>query len=156
MNRFITTLLCTACTIIFGCKAQQTKNNLLDDKTQLLTLETKWLEAEFGLDSAYLSTIIDTTFLGISGSGIHGKQEEIIEMYNKISQRIKDSIFIDSFKLENTVVNLYDNTAVVSFVAHTHGKNKGEPTERWTRFYDVWVKRNGKWLAVASQGTKVE
>ena len=28
--------------------------------------------------------------------------------------------------------------------------------EKRTRFYDVWINRNGKWLAVASQGTKVE
>jgi hypothetical protein len=76
-------------------------------------------------------------------------------MYNTIAQRNKDSIFIDSFKLENTTVNIYSTTAVVTFIVHTYRKNKGAVEERRTRFYDVWIKRKNTWKAVSSQGTKV-
>ncbi len=128
----------------------------VDDKQQLLSLEHKWLEAEFSLDTAYLSSIIDSSFIDIADGHVHNKQETILDMYTNISQRIKDSIIIDSFNLENSQVNLYGNTAVVTFIVHTHGKNKTTITERRTRFYDVWVKRADMWKAVASQGSRVE
>ncbi|MEO6611444.1 MAG: GNAT family N-acetyltransferase [Chitinophagaceae bacterium] len=140
---------------LLACK-NRSYTDKVDEKSELLSLEYKWLEAEFSLDTAYLSSIIDSSFIAVSEGKIHNKQEDILDMYTNISQRIKDSIFIDSFKLENTLVNLYGNTAVVTFVVHTNGSNKTMPTERWTRFYDVWVKRDGKWKAVASQGSKVE
>ena len=137
------------------CNTKHPGNDTADDKNQLLTLERKWLTAEFALDTAYLSSIMDSTFMGISGAGIESKKEALSGMYTNISQRLKDSIVIDSFSLENTMVNFYENSAVVTFIVHTHGRNKLAITERKTRFYDVWIKRKGKWKAVASQGTKV-
>lgn len=125
-------------------------------KQELLLLEQNWLEAEFKLDTAYISTLIDSTFTGISGDHLTNKQQELNGMYNNISGMRKDSIFLDSLKLEDGRVNLYENTAVVTFIVHTYKKDKGRPIEKRTRFYDVWVNRNGKWKAVAAQGTVVE
>jgi len=122
-------------------------------KEELILLENKWLEAEFKLDTAYLATLLDSTFTGISANHISGKQEELNGMYENISAMRKDSIFLDSLKLEDPIVNLYNKTAVVTFVVHSYKKNKGRPTEKRTRFYDVWVMRNGEWKAVSSQGT---
>lgn len=140
--------------------AQETNPNLTKeyanrDKKQLLNLEYNWLKAGFSLDTAYLSTLMDEGFISITANGTATKQEELIDYYKTISQRLRDSIFIDSFKPENSIVNLYGTTAVVTFVVHTFRKDKGVAVERKTRFYDVWIKRNGKWKAVASQGTKV-
>ena len=135
------------------CVAQTKDAN--DNKQKLLKLEYDWLKAEFALDTAYLSSIMDPTFIGISADGIHNKKEDLLDMYTTIAQRNKDGVFIDSFKLENTIVNLYGNTAVVTFIVHTYRKNKGMPEQRRTRFYDVWIRRNNKWKAVSSQGTKV-
>ena len=140
--------------------AQQTNPKLTkeyenNDKKQLLALEYNWLKAEFNLDTAYLATLMDDGFIGITATGTSNKQEELIDYHRTVSQRLKDSVFIDSFRLANTTVNLYGTTAVVTFVVQTFRKDKGVPVERRTRFYDVWIKRNGKWKAVASQGTKV-
>lgn len=132
-----------------------TKEYADNDKKQLLVLEYNWLKAEFSLDTAYLATLMDESFMGISASGTSTRQQELLDYYNIISQRIRDSIFIDSFRLENVIVNLYGTTAVITFIVHTFRKEKGVATERKTRFYDVWIKRNGKWKAVSSQGTKV-
>jgi hypothetical protein len=155
MKSLLIPFFCSTLIVLISCDNEHSNNNTADDKDQLLTLERKWLEAEFALDTSYLSSIIDSTFTGISELGIENKKEALSGMYSNISQRLKDSIFIDSFTLENTIVNLYDNSAVVSFIVHTHGKNKQALTERKTRFYDVWIKKKGKWKAVASQGTKV-
>lgn len=150
--------------LVFVCfipvNAQETNPRLTreyadNDKKQLLALEYNWLKAEFSLDTAYLATLMDDSFIGITSSGTTTKQQELLDYYNIISQRMKDSIFIDSFRLENAIVNLYGTTAVITFIVHTFRKEKGVAAERKTRFYDVWIKRNGKWKAVSSQGTKV-
>ena len=57
--------------------------------------------------------------------------------------------------LENKVVNLYGNTAIVTFVMHTCRKGNGISVQHRGRFYNVWINRKGKWLTVASQGIKV-
>ena len=129
--------------------AQQTNPNLTkeyenSDKKQLLALEYNWLKAEFNLDTAYLATLMDDGFIGITASGISNKQEELIDYHRTMSQRLRDSIFIDSFRLKNSIVNLYGTTAIVTFVMHTFRKDKGIPVQRRTRFYDAWIKRNVK------------
>jgi len=124
-------------------------------KEELLSLERKWLEAEFALDTAYLSTLLDSSFIGISANRTSNKQEELKAMYDNISSMRKDSIFLDSLKLENAIMNVYGNSAVVTFIVHTYKKDKGESTEKRTRFYDVWINRNEKWKAVSSQGTVI-
>ena len=98
----------------------------METKEQLLSLERKWLEAEFALDTAYLSTLLDSTFIGISTDHISNKQQNLKGMYDNISAMRKDSIFLDSMKLEDAIVNVYDNTAVATFVIHTYKKDKGK------------------------------
>lgn len=147
-------LICFRNTTFSQVKIQ--KSSLTEIKEHLLSLEKNWLKAEFALDTSYLSSIIDSTFTDISEEGIHDKNESLQSMYNNISQRLKDSIVVDSFNLENTIVKIYDNAAVVIFTVHTHGKNKQAVTDRKTRFYDVWIKRNNEWKAVSSQGSNVE
>lgn len=155
-------LLILLIVVLFSCtetdsnKAKESIHQSSDKiKEELLSFERKWLEAEFVLDTAYISTLIDTSFIDISSDGIHNKQKALKGMYDKISAMRNDSIFLDSLKLEDAVVNIYENSAVVSFIVHTYKKEKGISTEKRTRFYDVWINRDGNWNAVSSQGTTV-
>jgi hypothetical protein len=152
-----TTLIFFACAlsvILSDCTDKAPGHS--DEKNELLGLEYEWLKREFELDTAFLSSIMDSTFISISDSGVQSKQEDLISMYNNIDQRIKSGIVIDSFRLENEVVNIYSNSAVVTFVVHTYRHHYDSLIERKTRFYDVWVKREDKWRAVASQGTHIQ
>ena len=149
-------LLASLSVLIFiSCDTLKEDNNSSHDSSELIRLERKWLEAEFSLDTAFLSTLMDSSFISISDEGVKNKNDDLISMYKNIKQRQLDSIIIDSFRLDTAIVNIYKNSAVVTFVVHTFGKNKTEPRERRTRFYDVWINRNGKWQAVSSQGTSL-
>ena len=147
--------------ILFGCGQSVSNKTGINDnsnekvKEELLSLERKWLEAEFALDTAYISTIMDTGFIDISADQIHDKQQALKGMYDNISAMRKDSIFLDSLKFEEVIVNLYENTAVIALFTHSYKKDKGRPVEKRMRFYDVWINRNGEWKAVSSQGTAV-
>ncbi len=155
MKYILAPLLICICNIAFS--QSQVQASLVSQSTaHLLFLERKWLIAEFALDTAFLSSLMDATFISVSDEGIHNKQQCLQSMYSNISQRLKDSIVIDSFNFENPVINIYDNTAVVIFTVHTHGKNKAMITDRKTRFYDVWIKRNNEWKAISSKGSTVE
>jgi hypothetical protein len=154
------TLFILLMAILFGCTGTDSNNKTEPGRTsnskaseELLSLERKWLEAEFELDTAYIATLLDSTFIGISANRISNKQEELKGMYDNISAMKQDSIFLDSLNLEDAVVHHYDNAAVVTFIVHTYKKEKGRSTEKRTRFYDVWINSNGEWLAVSSQGT---
>jgi hypothetical protein len=141
--------------IFFSLQALSQRQMLEKGKAELIKLEYNWLKAEFALDTSYISNLMDELFMGISVDAIHNKQEALVDMYTSIAQRNKDSIFIDSFKLEDIYINIYENTAVVRFVVHTYRKEKGIANERKTMFYDVWIKKNKKWKAVSSQGTRI-
>ena len=148
--------------LFFACSQPESNNanagtetTTAQTKEHLLSLERKWLIEEFALDTAYLSTLLDSTFIGISADHISNKQQNLKGMYDNISAMRKDSIFLDSLQLEDAIVNIYGNTAVVTLIVHTYKKDKGKPIEKQTRFYDVWIDRNGSWKAVSSQGTVI-
>ena len=147
------TLLTLFVFVLFSCSQVDSNNaNFSDDKLndkikqELLSLERKWLEAEFALDTAYLSMLLDSTFTGISANRILNKQEELKGMYENISAMRQDSIFLDSLKLEEAVINVYDNAAVVTFIVHTYKKDKGTPVEKERGFmmYGSIGTENGK------------
>lgn len=153
MRFAILSLLC-----LYACEPGSTKENKIDSqiKQPLLSLERRWIEAEFALDTAYVSSLMDSTFQSVNSEHSLNKQQELDGIFKNISSMRRDSIFLDSVKLEDASVEFYDKTAVAIFIVHTYKKEKGKPTEKRTRFYDVWINRNGKWLAVASQGTSME
>ena len=62
---------------------------------------------------------------------------------------------MDSRRLDEFIVKTFGNTAVVWFTQILVGPVNGKPTEIRYRYVDVWVMRDGRWLAVASQSTRV-
>jgi ketosteroid isomerase-like protein len=61
-----------------------------------------------------------------------------------------------SLEPSDVKVRVYGNTAVATGTSTVKGTYKGSDISAMYRFTDTWVKRNGKWQAVASQGTKVQ
>ena len=62
----------------------------------------------------------------------------------------------ESMELSDLNVHVYGNTAVAAGTNTLKGTYKGQDISGKYRFTDVWVKRNGKWHAVASQSTKLQ
>ena len=131
----------------------QNINSKIETET-LKKMEYDWLSAEFKLDTAAISRMMDDSFISINESGISNKQEELNGTYKNIEQRLKNGHIVDSLYLDGFSVKFHAETAIVTFISVTKGKIKGTPfTNRRTRFYDVWIKRNGKWKAASSQVT---
>jgi hypothetical protein len=122
----------------------------------LFDLEYKAIDAEFRLDTGSIAAIMDEGFISINEKEVTTKHEELLGMYDNISKRLKDNHVIDSFYLDQFRVDQFGNTAVVTFFIVTRGQMQNMPFEnRRTRFYDVWIKRNGKWKIVSMQATRI-
>jgi ketosteroid isomerase-like protein len=61
-----------------------------------------------------------------------------------------------SIEQSDMKVQTYGNTAVVTGASTVKGSWKDQDISGSYRFTDTWVKRGGKWQAVASQYTKVQ
>jgi hypothetical protein len=124
---------------------------------QLHALEQQWFKSEFALDTAAVAALLHSDFISIAANENTSKHTELEVVYKNISAMKADSIFIDSFKIEEPfVVKQFDNTAIAIFICHTYKTNKGRHEERRTKFYDVWHNTNGVWKARSSQATMVE
>ncbi|MBP8114148.1 MAG: nuclear transport factor 2 family protein [Chitinophagaceae bacterium] len=135
-----------------SCGTRQSDYSI--ESKKLLELEKEGIAREFRNDTAFLSSIMDTTFIELSRDKIKNKHEVLKTIYSNNLENLNNKTTPDSFKLEEPVVHLYDNTAVVTFIMHTYRKK--EPFERRIRFYDVWVKRDNKWKAITWQASSVD
>ncbi|MBI2731002.1 MAG: nuclear transport factor 2 family protein [Sphingobacteriales bacterium] len=155
--KYLTGLIVTGL-LLTSCQNRQVSNMPAEEsKQQLYSLEHKWLEYEFALDTAPIARFLHDDFISISATDTSNKQMELAGVYKNISAMKSDSIFIDSFKIEEPfIVKQFDNTAITIFITHTYKTAKGKHQEKRTKFYDVWRKVNGEWKAMSSQATVVE
>ena len=140
--------------LIAGCGDH--KNHDPNEANRLLDLEREAIRREFKNDTAYLSSIMDSTFIELSEGKIKRKHDVLRTIFQQNVDNASNKISMDSFKLEEPVVHLYDGAAVVTFVIHTYKKKIDSLFERRTRFYDLWVQRNGEWKAATWQATPLE
>ena len=60
---------------------------------------------------------------------------------------------LQSASLDDAKVQVYNDTAVVTYSSNDKGTYKGKDISGRTRWTDVFVKHNGHWQIVASHGT---
>jgi ketosteroid isomerase-like protein len=66
------------------------------------------------------------------------------------------AVKFESFKLDELKVRVYGDTAVVHGLETEKSTNKGKDTSGQYRFTDTFIKRDGRWMAVATHVSKVE
>jgi ketosteroid isomerase-like protein len=62
---------------------------------------------------------------------------------------------MESSKSEDMKVQVYRDTAVVTYRSTDKGNYKGNDISGRYRWTDVFVKRNGRWQVVSTQGTRI-
>ena len=124
----------------------------LNDAGQLLYLEREWNDADQSKDVAWFERNYaeDATDISSRTGAVHSKMEELASMKT-------DKAVLDSLELSDLNVRVEGNTAIVTGVNHVKGRDdKGQAIDRMARFTDVFVKRNGRWLVLATQGTMIK
>ena len=122
---------------------------VLSDQQILIKLERDWDAAFHRKDVAFIDTVLAEEFVSTYGDGSRGDRAKELKLAAEFNQQI------DSSTLDEFVVKVYGDTAVVWFTQHMVGPSKGQRLEVTYRYIDVFVMRDGRWQCVASQSTKV-
>src|SRR5262245_5731994 len=134
-----------AATWVSGVSAQRVKS----DQDTLIELEQMWDAAFHNHDPKFIETLLADEFVATYGDGSRGDKAK------ELSLALEDKQQVDSSMLDEFIVKVYGNTAVVWFTQHLVGPVKGKPVAVTYRYLDVWVNRDGVWKCVASQSTRV-
>ncbi len=109
-------------------------------------LVQEWLDALVKGDFEALDRIIGDDYIITNSDGsVLGKQQDL--------EPLKTGLKFDSATVEDLKVRVYGDTAVATGLTTFKGNFNGRAFTSCGRFTDVWVKRNGRWQAVASQET---
>ncbi len=117
---------------------------------ELKAIEQQWLDAYMKSDPAFIKNL-------------EADDYSIIEPDGAVSTKAKDvkSVTDKTFVLKTATMSDFkcrmvgDNCAVVTCMLKLNGTEDGKEFSGDFRGTDVFEKKNGKWMAVASQMTKV-
>jgi len=120
------------------------------DEAALKALEEKWDAANLKGDAAALGAILADTFISTSAEGkVRTKPEVLAELK-------AGTIKYQTSKVDDMKVFLYGDAAVVNGKWTGKFVLKGKPTDTVERFTDTYIRQNGQWRAVASQGSAIK
>jgi ketosteroid isomerase-like protein len=148
MTRPLGVCLLALVAIVMGgasARAQRVKS----DQETLIELEQRWDAAFHNHDQKFIETLLADEFVVTYGDGSRGDKAKELSLALDFSQQVESS------KLDEFIIKVYGNTAVVWFTQHLVGPVKGQPVAVQYRYIDVWVNRDGAWKCVASQSTRV-
>jgi ketosteroid isomerase-like protein len=120
------------------------------DEAALKAIEIKWDAANTKGDTAVLSTIFADKFISTNAEGKTRSRAEVL------AQVKSGDIKYETSKVDDMTVYLYGDAAVVN--GRWAGKyvEKGKPTSTTERFTDTYVRQNGVWKCVSSQGSTIK
>lgn len=118
---------------------------------ELEEIQQRLMRAWMAHDRAYVENVIAPDWITTDTSGrVLTRAQVFAEMFDSGDRKL-DSGTIDDVKVRM----LGSETAVVTGRTFAQGSYKGQRVTVTLRFTDVFVKRDGRWQAVASQGTLV-
>jgi Domain of unknown function (DUF4440) len=129
--------------------AAASAQDVKSDQQVLIELEQLWDAAFHRGDAKFIETLLADEFIATYGDGSRGDKAKELSLASDNRQQV------DSSRLDEFIVKTFGNTAVVWFTQFLVGPVNGKPTEVRYRYVDVWVNRGGRWLAVASQSTRL-
>lgn len=147
LPRFALLVLLLATVAAPGTAAAQM--SVKSDQETLIQLERDWVAALQRNDVAFVDRILAEEFVATYGDGTRGDRKRELQLVADFNQQV------DKWTVDEFMVKVYRDTAVVWFTQRLVGPIQGKPTEIVTRYMDVFVMRDGRWLCVGSQSTRV-
>jgi ketosteroid isomerase-like protein len=121
------------------------------DEQELKTLVEGWERAYQRRDTEWLSRFLDEDFVFTDASGRPSDRGR----YLMACVKSPDMSHQSATGIQDVRVRFYGTVAVVTSRGGARGQDvRREPDARY-RYTDVFVRREGNWVAVASQATRV-
>lgn len=123
-----------------------------DDTTPeaIATLNRRWMQAYTKGDIGFLEMYMSEDYVGTFPDGtVHNKKSEIEAVRS-------GAVKIGEMEPKEVAVRVYDKAAVITGRSSIKALVDGQAMSADFRFTDVWIAREGRWQAVASQVTRIE
>ena len=142
MSTFL--ILAIAMSLATGAASAQTSSQS-DEGPHVLALDNSWNRALETNDTRALDLLLADTFVSIDIDGsMQSKREFLTSLKAPAYQAPAQSV------TEQSKVDVYGDSAVVTGIFRTHGLDKGKSFTRRERYLDTWVNINHTWKCVAS------
>lgn len=139
-------LLGLAATVTLSIEAAAQTANV---EQALLQLERDWEQANAKNDTAALERILAPEFVSTDSDG------RLMTRADGLARRKAGAVKFTAFTQDDYKVHVAGDTAIVTGRSTIKGIRDGKDwtgQERWT---DVFVRRNGRWQAVASHSSRI-
>jgi len=122
----------------------------MSEEDHILKLDREWNEAYPRLDGAALDRIIADDWVCIDGSGLVITKSELL-------RRVASSTsFLDPYKFDEIALHMFGEAAIVIGRLSGQMRDSDGVHDVNQRYMRVYVKRNQRWQAVATQVTKID
>ena len=115
----------------------------------VLRIEKEMLDALLKGDASASERYLAETYIFTGPDGmVTNKAQNVADLKS-------GDLKFQSATLDDAKVNVYGDTAIVTFASDDKGTYKGKDISGKMRWTDVFVKRGGKWQIVSSHGSRV-
>ncbi len=139
--------------ITFSLFSYGAKTATNDDVAAHITkLDNEWTNAYIKKDIKKLESLMAPDFVTTDPTGVtylNGREQNIGPVRS-------GELVYESFDVEKVDVKVHGDTAIAVGRFTMKGKAKGEAFQGRYAYTESWVKRNGKWQAVAEHITEVK
>ena len=140
--------LVNACAALLVMSASAGAADMTATQQKLVDMETAWSKAIAAKDTAAISDMVADDW---SGQNPSGKMQDKAGMLAEIKSGASAATEMSNHDVKARVMG---NMAVVQGADDEKSSYKGKDTSGAYTWMDVFEKRGGKWVAVASQVTK--
>lgn len=121
-----------------------------NDLTQCLeALNRRWMESYVNGDVAYLEQYLAEEYVSTFPDGA------VLDMKGAIHALLSGAVALHEMRASEMTVRVYGDAAVITEESTIKARVKGRDESGQFRFTDVWIRLGERWLAVASQVTRI-
>jgi ketosteroid isomerase-like protein len=115
------------------------------DESQIIAFENLWNHMQIAHDAHAMEQMLDSDFVLTDYDGSVQDRAQFLASIRDKSNQLTVEVSQD-MKLYR-----HGDTVVVIGATHEKGTLKGKPYEHHGRFTDTWIKRDYRWLCIASR-----
>lgn len=132
-----------------SCAGRPEMEKESDVVKHIAQMEREFAEATLRRDVTALERNLADNFLGVDVNGQHLSKAEVL------ARAKSPDIELTSLRHEDIRVRVFGDCAVATARTVVAGRYKGQETGGEFPYMRVWVKREGRWLAVATQSSAI-
>jgi ketosteroid isomerase-like protein len=137
--------LCSLLILLSFPALPQTPAQTEGDESQIIAYENLWNQMQIAHDANAMEQMLDPDFVLTDYDGSVLTKGLFLASIRDKSDQLTVEVSTD-MKLHR-----HGDTVIVIGATHEKGTLKGKPYEHHGRFTDTWIKRDYRWLCIASQ-----